>query len=248
MWDDFVLFVAVGFAAQLVDGAIGMAYGLSATTVMLSFGIPPATASASVHAAEVFTTGISGFSHWRFGNVDWAFVRKLALPGMLGGAVGAYVLTTLPGDAVAPFVSAYLLLMGAWILWKAYRSDRPPRPSRRAGSCRSAWAAASSTRSAAAAGGRWSPRPCWATARRRGSRSARSTCAEFFVTVTISVTFLGTIGLELWPIIAGLILGGALAAPVAAYAAKAIPDRPLMILVGSVIVLLSIRGLIRAMG
>ena len=72
MLEDFVLFVAVGFAAQLVDGAIGMAYGLSGTTVMLSFGIPPATASASVHAAEVFTTGISGFSHWRFGNVDSA--------------------------------------------------------------------------------------------------------------------------------------------------------------------------------
>jgi uncharacterized protein len=102
MWDDFVLFVAVGFAAQLVDGAIGMAYGLSGTTVMLSLGFPPATASASVHAAEVFTTGISGLSHWRFGNVDWSFVWHLAVPGMLGGAVGAYLLTTLPGDAIAP--------------------------------------------------------------------------------------------------------------------------------------------------
>ena len=91
MWGDFVLYVAVGFAAQLVDGSIGMAYGLSATTVMLSFGIPPATASASVHAAEVFTTGISGISHWRFGNVDWAFVWKLAFPGMVGGAIGAYM-------------------------------------------------------------------------------------------------------------------------------------------------------------
>ena len=174
MWGDFVLYVAVGFAAQLVDGAIGMAYGLSATTVMLSFGIPPATASASVHAAEVFTTGISGFSHWRFGNVDWAFVRRLALPGMLGGAVGAYLLTTLPGEAVAPYVSTYLLLMGAWILWKAYRSDRtsaePPRwlvPLGLGGGFLDAVGAA--------VGGRWSPRPCWATARRRGSRSARAT-------------------------------------------------------------------------
>ena len=121
MLEDFVLFVAVGFAAQLVDGAIGMAYGLSVTTVMLSFGIPPATASASVHAAEVFTTGISGFSHWRFGNVDWAFVRRLALPGMVGGAIGAYLLTTIPGETVAPFMNAYLLIMGALILWKAFR-------------------------------------------------------------------------------------------------------------------------------
>lgn len=113
MLGDFVLFVAVGFAAQLVDGAIGMAYGLTGTTVMLSFGIPPATASASVHAAEVFTTGISGFSHWRFGNVNWTFVWRLALPGMVGGAIGAYLLTTIPGDRIAPFMNGYLLVMGA---------------------------------------------------------------------------------------------------------------------------------------
>jgi uncharacterized membrane protein YfcA len=131
MLGDFVLYVAVGFAAQLVDGAIGMAYGLSATTVMLSFGIPPATASASVHAAEVFTTGISGFSHWRFGNVDWSFVWRLALPGMAGGAIGAYLLASIPGETVAPFMNGYLLLMGAWILWKALRErpklSEPPR-------------------------------------------------------------------------------------------------------------------------
>ena len=101
MWDDFILFVAIGFAAQLVDGALGMAYGLSGTAAILSLGFPPATASASVHAAEVFTTGISGLSHWRFGNVDWSFVWRLAVPGMLGGATGAYLLTTLPGDAIA---------------------------------------------------------------------------------------------------------------------------------------------------
>jgi uncharacterized protein len=131
MLGDFVLFVAVGFAAQLVDGAIGMTYGLSGTTVMLSFGIPPATASASVHAAEVFTTGISGFSHWRFGNVDWAFVSRLALPGMVGGAIGAYLLTTIPGETVAPFMNAYLLILGTWIVWKAFRQrpsvSDPPR-------------------------------------------------------------------------------------------------------------------------
>ena len=147
---------------------------------------------------------------------------------------------------MAPFVSAYLLLMGAWILWKAYRSDRtsaePPRwlvPLGLGGGFPDA------------IGGGWGPMVT-STLLGHGT-TPRFTIgsvnfAEFFVTVTISVTFLGTIGLELWPIIAGLILGGALAAPVAAYAAKAIPDRPLMILVGSVIVLLSIRGLIRAMG
>jgi uncharacterized membrane protein YfcA len=247
VWDDFILFVAVGFAAQLVDGAIGMAYGLSGTTVMLSLGFPPATTSASVHAAEVFTTGISGLSHWRFGNIDWSFVWHLAVPGMLGGAVGAYLLTTLPGDAIAPFVSVYLLLMGAWILWKALRSERP------AGAEPPRWIAPLGLGGGfldAIGGGGWGPMVT-STLLGHGTTPRYTigsvSFAEFFVTVTISVTFLGTIGLELWPIIAGLILGGALAAPLAAYAAKAIPDRPLMILVGSVIVLLSIRGLVRAM-
>src|SRR5918996_1730904 len=105
--DQLVLFIAVGFAAQLVDGAIGMAYGLTSTTVLLSLGIPPATASASVHAAEVFTTGASGLAHWRFGNVQWATVRKLAIPGMIGGALGAFVLTTIPGEIIKPIVTAY---------------------------------------------------------------------------------------------------------------------------------------------
>jgi uncharacterized membrane protein YfcA len=247
MWEDFVLFVAVGFAAQLVDGAIGMAYGLSGTTVMLSLGIPPATASASVHAAEVFTTGISGLSHWRFGNVDWAFVWRLAIPGMVGGAIGAYLLTAIPGETIAPFMNGYLLMMGAWILWKAVRARRlvtePPH-----------WIVPLGFGGGfldAIGGGGWGPMVT-STLLGHGT-TPRFTIgsvnfAEFFVTATISVTFLGTIGLELWPIIVGLILGGALAAPIAAYAAYKIPDQPLMILVGSVIVLLSIRGLIQAIG
>src|SRR5688500_1105455 len=123
MWDDFILFVAIGFAAQMVDGAAGMAYGVSATSVMLSFGIPPATASASVHAAEVFTTGISGLSHWRFGNVQWSLVSRLAIPGMIGGAIGAYMLTSIPVDIIRPIVTGYLLLMGIYIIIKALRAD-----------------------------------------------------------------------------------------------------------------------------
>lgn len=241
--EDFVLFVAVGFAAQLVDGAIGMAYGLSGTTVLLSFGVAPAVASASVHAAEVFTTGISGFSHWRFGNVDWRFVSRLALPGMTGGAIGAWLLTAVPGDRVAPFINGYLLVMGAWIVWRAFRrrpgASGPPR-----------WIGALGFGGGfcdAIGGGGWGP-IVTSTLLSHGT-SARFTIGsvsftEFFVAATISATFLGTIGLELWPVIAGLVLGGGLAAPVAAYAARRIPEQPLMILVGSVIMLLSSRSLI----
>ena len=115
MWDDILLFVVVGFAAQMIDGAIGMAYGVISSSVLLSLGIAPATASACVHAAETLTTAASGAAHWHLGNVDRKLLAKLAVPGMIGGAIGAYVLTALPGERVRPFVSAYLLLIGLLI-------------------------------------------------------------------------------------------------------------------------------------
>lgn len=113
MWEDVAIFAAVGFAAQLIGDALLMAYGVTATTVLLSLGVAPSVASASVHAAEVFTTGTSGAAHWRLGNVDKVLLRQLVLPGVAGGASGAYPLTALPGSAVRPFVSAHLLAMGA---------------------------------------------------------------------------------------------------------------------------------------
>src|SRR5688500_4427189 len=102
MWADVLVFVAVGFAAQLIDGALGMAYGITATSVLLSVCVTPAVASASVHAAEVFTTGASGIAHWRMGNIDWRLVGRLAIPGMIGGAIGAYVLTSIEADVIRP--------------------------------------------------------------------------------------------------------------------------------------------------
>ncbi len=247
MWGDLILFVAVGFAAQLVDGAIGMAYGLSATSVLLSFGITPPVASASIHAAEVFTTGISGIAHWRFGNVRWRMVLQLALPGMAGGVVGAYLLTHAPLHIIEPTVATYLLLMGAWILWKAFHKRAAPADTPKW----IGWLGLGGGFVDAVGGGGWGPivngtligggaTPRYAI----GSVNM----SEFFVTFAISATFLGTIGLELWPIITGLIIGGALAAPLAAYAASRLPHRPIMILVGAVIVLLSARTLLNLVG
>ena len=245
MWEDILLFVAVGFAAQLIDGALGMAYGVSATAVLLGLGVPPATASASVHAAEVFTTGASGLSHWRFGNVDLKLLRRLAIPGMIGGATGAFLLSNIPGEVIRPFVSAYLVLMGLFILWRAIRRARncsePPE--------RVAHLGLLGGFLDAIGGGGWGSivtssligqglTPRYAI----GSVSL----AEFFVTTTITSTFLFTIGLELWPIIVGLIIGGVIAAPFAAYVTARVPDKPLMILVGVVICLLSLRGLLQA--
>lgn len=118
-WDGLILFMLVGFIAQVVDGALGMAYGLISSTVLLSLGLPPATASASVHAAEVFTTAISGLSHWLHNNVDKRLFFSLAIPGAIGGGIGAYFLANVPGDRIKPWVCAYLLVLGIVVLLRA---------------------------------------------------------------------------------------------------------------------------------
>src|SRR3990172_8560395 len=131
MWDDILLFVIIGFAAQMVDGAIGMAYGVTSTAVLLSLGVAPATASACVHAAETFTTGASGVAHWRLGNVDRKLLLRLAVPGMIGGAIGAYVLAELPGETLRPYISGYLLPLGVVIVWRGLTPtprNAPPPP------------------------------------------------------------------------------------------------------------------------
>ena len=110
------LVILIGFLAQMIDGALGMAYGVSSTTFLTAVGVPAKMASASVHTAEVFTTLCSGISHWKMRNVDWAVFRRLVIPGMIGGALGAYVLVNFPGDQIAPFVNGYLIVMGVVVL------------------------------------------------------------------------------------------------------------------------------------
>lgn len=245
MWDDVLLYVIIGFVAQMIDGAIGMAYGVTANSVLLSMGIPPATASACVHAAETFTTGASGAAHWRFGNVDRKLLLRLAIPGMIGGAIGAYILAGLPGDVIKPYISAYLLLLGVFIIWKALgkRPIEPPEP--RAVAPLGLFGGALD----AIGGGGWGP-IVTSTLLGQGTTPRYAigsvNLAEFFVTVVISATFFLTVGLSLWPIIAGLIIGGVIAAPFAAFATKHIPDKVLMLLVGCVVVLLSLRTILMA--
>jgi len=248
LWiEEILIFALVGFVAQLVDGAAGMAYGLIATSVLLSMGVAPATASASVHAAEVFTTGASGLAHWRAGNVIPGLVRRLALPGMVGGAIGAFVLSDMPVAWMRPVVSAYLLAMGALILWRACRAPTPPprHPPRVI-----ALGLGGGFLDAVGGGG-WGALVT-STLIGRGDlpRTAigSANAAEFFVATTITAAFIGTIGLELWPAILGLMIGGVLAAPLAALITKRMPARPLMIAVGLVISLLALRGLGRASG
>lgn len=249
MWDHQLWFIAIGFVAQMIDGAVGMAYGILSSSALLGLGVAPATASACVHAAEMFTTGASGYAHWRMRNVDARLVARLAVPGMIGGGLGAYVLAHLPGEAMRGYVSAYLLVLGLVILWRAARGPRthvvPMTPGRTAplgffGGLLDA-----------IGGGGWGP---IVTSTLLGNGMAPRiaigsvSLAEFFVTVTISATFMLTIGLELWPIIAGLVIGGVIAAPFAAYVARHLPDRWLLVIVGTVVVALSMRGIWRAVG
>jgi uncharacterized membrane protein YfcA len=233
--------VLVGFIAQMVDGSIGMAYGVTSTSVMLSFGVPPATASACVHAAETFTTGASGLAHWKLGNVDKRLIWRLAIPGAIGGAIGAYVLTNIPGELVKPYISAYLLLIGIFIIYKAVHRkhsfvDEPPNNVAPLGLIGGFVDAIG--------GGGWGP-IVTSTLLGQGTQPRYTigsvNMAEFFVTLTISATFIATIGLDLWPTILGLIIGGIIAAPFAALAAKHFPPKILMILVGVVVMLLSAR-------
>ena len=127
----WLLFFFVGLLAQLVDGALGMAFGVTATTVMLSFGTAPAQASAMVHIAEIFTTAASGASHWWHRNVDWSIVRRIAIPGTIGGILGATLLSNVDGKVIAPFVTVYLALMGVLILARAIRKFTAVVPTQR---------------------------------------------------------------------------------------------------------------------
>lgn len=239
MTDNIFVFILLGFMAQMIDGALGMAYGVSLTTFLLSVGIAPATASASVHAAEIFTTAVSGLSHLSLGNVNKELWKRLIIPGVIGGVVGAYLLTAVPGKTIKPVVSLYLLIMGLVILWKAFKKAQEMEvkthlvPLGLVGGFFDA-----------IGGGGWGP-IVTTTLVARGNNPRFTigsvNLAEFFVTTAESITFILTIGMVHWKIILGLLLGGMLAAPLAAYVCKRLPTRALMVLVGILIVFLSIR-------
>jgi len=244
-----LLYVLVGFIAQAIDGALGMAYGVSSNTFLLSIGIPPAAASASVHMAEVVTTGVSGFSHWQLGNIDWKLVKRLVIPGMIGGITGAYVLTSIDGNIIKPFISAYLLIMGIVILIKAFNH----KERKGAGDYTARVSALGLVGGFfdSIGGGGWGP-VVTTTLMARG-KNPRITIgsvnfSEFFITLAESVTFILTLNFsQYWQIILGLLVGGAIAAPLAARMAKNLPVKTLMIMVGTLIILLSIRTIYLAL-
>ena len=239
-----LVYVLVGFIAQMIDGALGMAYGVSSNTFLLSLGIPPAAASASVHMAEVVTTGISGFSHWKLGNVDWKLVRRLLIPGVLGGMAGAYILTSIDGEIIKPYIAAYLLFMGGLIVYKAFTIQPRKKPDEYHGP-RVSWLGVIGGFCDAIGGGGWGP--VVTSTLVAGGKYARTTIgsvnfSEFFVTLAQSVVFVFTLSFaDYWQVILGLLIGGGIAAPLAARMTRQLQLKALMILVGTLIIILSIR-------
>lgn len=244
-----LLYVLVGFLAQVIDGALGMAYGVSSNTFLLSVGVPPAIASASVHVAETFTTAVSGISHWRLGNVDKELFKKLILPGVLGAILGAYILTQIDGNVIKPYISAYLLIMGILILVKALRNNHTEQKVNDHISILGVTGGFFD----AIGGGGWGP-IVTTTLVARGNNPRYTigsvNTSEFFVTFAQSVVFIFTLSSDLlsnWRVIVGLLVGGVIAAPFAALVTKRLPIRMLMGMVGLLIIGLSIRTIVLAL-
>lgn len=248
-----LLLALVGLGAQLVDGSLGMAYGVTSTTLLLAIGTNPAAASATVHLAEIGTTLVSGVSHWRFGNVDWRVVAKIGIPGAVGAFAGATFLSNLSTETAAPLMSIILLLLGLYILVRFTAVGLPKaqlgKPLRKrfltplgvvAGFVDST------------GGGGWGPvgTPAILASGRLEPRKTIGSIdtSEFLVAVAASIGFIVGIGSEgvnyTW--VVALLLGGIIAAPIAAWLVRHIPPRVLGSAVGGVIVLTNTRTLLRS--
>lgn len=237
----FWIFCAVGFIAQLIDGALGMAYGVVCIAVLSALGVPPVAASAVVHAAEVFTTGTAATSHALYKNIDRALFFRLAPAGVLGGVVGAYSLTAAPRDIIAPLLGGYLALIGVYLIFRALRrlefralqsnTSNWTIPLGAVGGFLDSW------------GGGWGP--IVASTLMGGGKAPRQvvgtvSAAEFFLTSAISATFLVALLRGVLPVnlttylveVAGLVVGGITAAPLAGLVARFAPARLMTVAVG----------------
>jgi len=243
-YTDYLVLALIGFGAQIVDGALGMAFGVISTSALLTFGIAPAQASAIVHTAEIFTTGASAASHIYNRNIDWRIVVRLGIAGVIGAALGAWVLSNVDSSAAKPFLAVYLTGLGIFILFKAYRLTK----TRDAPAIWTAPVGFVAGFLDASGGGGWGP---VSTTTLIGSGHAPRTTVgsvnttEFFVTVAAATTFFVELGAAPWRELLALIAGGVLAAPLGGFMVKRIPARTLMILVGCLIIGLSAWQLVR---
>jgi uncharacterized membrane protein YfcA len=250
-----VVLAIVGFIAQLVDGSLGMAYGASSATLLLAVGVAPALASASVHLSEVATTAASGLSHWRFGNVDWGKLGWMTVPGAIGAFAGAFAISYVSAEAAAPFVALFLFFLGVYILarFSFRRSHRPvvAKPIPRtflsplglvAGFLDAAggggWGAINT--STLMSTGRMEPRKVVGTV----------DTSEFLVSVAASIGFLIALSFAdiPWGIVGALLVGGVIAAPIAAYIVRLVAARILGTAVGAIILITNMKTFLEAIG
>ena len=248
-----VLLALVGLGAQLVDGSLGMAYGVTSTTLLLAIGTNPAAASATVHLAEIGTTLVSGAAHWRFGNVDWKVVAKIGIPGAIGAFAGATFLSSLSTETAAPIMSLILLALGLYILTRFTISGLPKgnlgKPLRKRFLTPLGLVAGfvDST-----GGGGWGPvgTPAILASGRLEPRKTIGSIdtSEFLVAIAASIGFIVGIGSEqidfAW--VGALLAGGVIAAPIAAWLVRHVPPRVLGAAVGGVIILTNVRTLLRS--
>jgi uncharacterized protein len=242
-------FIGVGFLAQLVDGALGMAFGVITNTMLVSvMGLAPARASAAVHLVETFTTAASAVSHSFHKNVNWKLFARLVIPGVIGAVTGAYLLSNIDGKVAKPFVMAYLTCIGLYLLWKAWKMDhglehKAPKVVEPLGLIGGFLDAAG--------GGGWGP-VVTSNLLVQGTdpRTTIGTVntAEFFLTAAASLTFVTTIGLQAFTIATlGVLIGGLLAAPLGAVLAKRIATKHLMFMVGIVLTATSLFSLYKTL-
>lgn len=244
----FYYMIGAGFLAQLVDGALGMGYGVTCTTILLSLGVNLPVISGSIHTAEMFSSGISGYSHYRFGNVNKKLFWALLIPGVVGAVIGAVALSTLGveyADYVRPILAAYTLFLGLRILYSVFKK-RKPQKVKRVGMLAGAGGFLDSF-----GGGGWGPLVT-STLISKG-RTPRYvigsvSLTEFFVTLASAVTFFTMLGISHWPVIAGLVVGGLLAAPIAARLAGKLPLKTMFIGVGALVIFWSLRILLKSLG
>ncbi|WP_269686560.1 sulfite exporter TauE/SafE family protein [Flavobacterium lacustre] len=239
---EFLIFFCIGVFAQLVDGTLGMGYGATSTSFLLAYGVPPVISSTGVHVAEMFTTGASALSHHRFGNINKKLVKHLLIPGVLGSITGAYLLSdVIDGDVIKPFIAVYMIVLAVIIMKKALKKNIVKKKTKSLDLLASFGGFMD-----AVGGGGWGP-IVTSTLLGRG-RNPRYTigsvnAAEFAVSFASGITFMLFGGIHGWQVIIGLILGGVIAAPLGAYLVNRIPRKPMMIAVGVLIIILSLKTL-----
>lgn len=240
--ENLLAFFLIGVFAQLVDGALGMGYGATSTSFLLAYGVPPVISSTAVHVSEMFTTGASALSHHRFGNINKKLVKHLLIPGVLGSITGAYLLSdVISGDVIKPFIAVYMIILAAIIIKKALKKSIEKKKTKKLGVLAVFGGFMDSV-----GGGGWGP-IVTSTLLGRG-RNPKYTigsvnAAEFAISFASGITFMLFGGIHGWQVIIGLILGGVIAAPIAAFLVNRIKRKPMMIAVGILIILLSLKTL-----